>query len=380
MKTTVFLSILFILSSTGFAATLYVPDDFPTIQEAISAGEFAGDTIIVRPGTYVENIDFVGKAIHLKSEKGPVVTVIDGNQDGSVVKFENSEGFSSKIEGFTIRNGSGSGNHPSQFNHGGGIFCFESSPTIVKNMIIDNTLNSWGANGGGICCESASPRIENNCILQNEAENSGGGIMCGHSSPAIVNNLIGSNSTQRGGGGGIYFNNSSPEIRNNTIVGNSSNEGGCVEAYFNSSPTIINTILRYNDAPIGPEICIKDSSQTAELTISYSDVAGGQNSVFIYSGCILNWGAGMIDADPHFETGPEGDYYLSQVAAGQTVDSPCVDSHLKRDRRPAPIPSFLLQSILSHALTISRQCTIVPKGENCGEAPRCRKSAGRLQT
>jgi hypothetical protein len=37
-------------------------------------------------------------------------------------------------------------------------------------------------------------------------------------------------------------------------------------------------------------------------------------------------GVGNIFADPCFVTGPEGDYYLSQVAAGQGVTSPCVDA------------------------------------------------------
>jgi hypothetical protein len=34
----------------------------------------------------------------------------------------------------------------------------------------------------------------------------------------------------------------------------------------------------------------------------------------------------MIDADPLFVTGPQGNYYLSQIAAGQGTDSPCVDT------------------------------------------------------
>ncbi len=37
-------------------------------------------------------------------------------------------------------------------------------------------------------------------------------------------------------------------------------------------------------------------------------------------------GAGNIDLDPLFVSGPDGDYYLSQIAAGQAVDSPCVDA------------------------------------------------------
>jgi hypothetical protein len=62
------------------------------------------------------------------------------------------------------------------------------------------------------------------------------------------------------------------------------------------------------------------------LTISCSDVKGGKSSIHVESNCTLNWGAGMIDADPLFVTGLEGDYYLSQIAAGQASDSPCVDT------------------------------------------------------
>jgi len=48
------------------AATIHVPADYGTIQEAIDAA-VGGDTVLVAPGTYVENIDFLGKAITLKS-------------------------------------------------------------------------------------------------------------------------------------------------------------------------------------------------------------------------------------------------------------------------------------------------------------------------
>ena len=51
-------------------------------------GEEASDTVIVRDGTYVENINFNGMAITLKSENGPATTIIDGNQQGTVVAFD----------------------------------------------------------------------------------------------------------------------------------------------------------------------------------------------------------------------------------------------------------------------------------------------------
>jgi len=72
--------------------------------------------IIVRPGTYFENIDFSGKAITLRSESGRDYTVIDGNQAGCVVKFSMNESSLTTLQGFTIRNGHGNA------NLGGGIF------------------------------------------------------------------------------------------------------------------------------------------------------------------------------------------------------------------------------------------------------------------
>jgi hypothetical protein len=56
------------------------------------------------------------------------------------------------------------------------------------------------------------------------------------------------------------------------------------------------------------------------------DISGGSYTV-TYT-CIQQAvsGTGNIHSDPRFVTGPEGDYYLSQIAAGQASDSPCVDA------------------------------------------------------
>src|SRR5262245_56321528 len=72
-----FTIVLAALVPTGVeAATIRVPADVPTIQGAIvSAHE--GDTILVAPGIYVENLDFLGRSITVTSEQGPQVTVID---------------------------------------------------------------------------------------------------------------------------------------------------------------------------------------------------------------------------------------------------------------------------------------------------------------
>lgn len=113
-KIIISLTLLFLLAAVGltFAEVIYVPDDYQTIQGAIDAAA-DGDTVIVRPGIYEENINFLGKAITLRSEQGPRVTVIDGSSaeypdSGNVVLFINGESYDSLIEGFTITGGTGS--------------------------------------------------------------------------------------------------------------------------------------------------------------------------------------------------------------------------------------------------------------------------------
>ena len=104
MRIAVVIAILSLISSIGFSKTIHVPGDYTKIQEAIDAAT-DGDTVLVKPGTYVENIDFNGKAITVISDQGADVTVIDGNQAGSVVTFCSYEGQRSILVGFTIKNG-----------------------------------------------------------------------------------------------------------------------------------------------------------------------------------------------------------------------------------------------------------------------------------
>ncbi len=95
MRVAIFFFIVFTIPALAFTKTIHVPGDYHTIQEAIDAS-VNGDTVLVAPGTYVENINFNGKAIIVKGSGGADVTVIDGgnpsNPDfGSVVTFQSGE-------------------------------------------------------------------------------------------------------------------------------------------------------------------------------------------------------------------------------------------------------------------------------------------------
>lgn len=332
------LSCFLLLSGTGRCADITVPDDYPTIQDAIDAAA-TGDTVLVRAGIWQENIDFSGKAITVKSLFGPDQTVLNGMKSGSVVTFSGAEGPGSILEGFQISNGLGY--YVSSFygHSGGGILCLGSSPTIRDNIISLNAARK----GGGICClDESAPAISRNTIIENSA-NHGGGIYCRNSSPTIIGNTVSNNEADQGGGicsqksstplianntlasntaqldgGGMwaaiptdYF------VINNTVFGNTALQygGGCFSS-GQGNCSVINSIFWNNDAAKGPEIYVDLSSS---VSASFSDIEGGENSVFVKLGGSFHWGTGMYKVDPHFVEPQAGDFHL--VALSLCKDS-----------------------------------------------------------
>ena len=86
------------LPGVSAAATLNVPGDFATIQACIDAAVGGVDECVVAPGTYHETINFLGKAITLRSSSGADVTTIDATGIvGSVVTCANGEGSNTAI-------------------------------------------------------------------------------------------------------------------------------------------------------------------------------------------------------------------------------------------------------------------------------------------
>ena len=65
--------LIFASSIAVSATTICVPDDYSTIQEAINAAS-SGDTVVVRDGTYTENVIVDKDHLTVRSENGARVT------------------------------------------------------------------------------------------------------------------------------------------------------------------------------------------------------------------------------------------------------------------------------------------------------------------
>ena len=179
-----------------------------------------GDTVVVTPATYFENLKFKGRNIHLTSANPHdwdivAQTVIDGSDTDTVVLFEDGEDANCVLTGFTITNGMPVG------DYGGGIRIRNySGPTILNNRVTGNTAKK----GAGICLYHSFSQVRDNLIFGNKttAIGQGGGVMlidCIEEPNAILaNNLIVGNTALYGGG--ISIQQSDAIITNNTIAYN----------------------------------------------------------------------------------------------------------------------------------------------------------------
>lgn len=254
------------------AKIIHVPANQPTIQAGINAAS-NGDTVVVAPGTYYENINFNGKAITVKSSSGAKVTIIDGGGVAPVVTFDTNETSSSTILGFTLQHGIST---VGTLYMGGGIFVYFASPTITRNII----ENNHACGGGGIGVYYGSPAILTNTVTGNSQASCYGGDgaikVVGDGSVQIVGNSIRNNTSPIGNCGGISLVGAgSPTILNNIISGN--------------------VVSGLSPASVGGGICI--------WNISGADVLIAQNLIY---GNTAGQGAGIYafvpsGAQPVFE-------------------------------------------------------------------------------
>ena len=256
--------------STFSAGTIYVPDNYATIQGAVENASVGG-TIVVRDGTYTENVK-VNKSLTIRSENGPGSTIIvspEGVNDHVLTVSADHV----NINGLTVKNATGR-NEAGRYNYAGmyisahhcnitdntamnnafGFFFSESSKNSLKNNIASDNL------GDGIYLNySDFNTIANNTVMQNQrygirlwpshnntvrnnnVSNNAYGIRLGGSH----NNIIERNNVQSSTFDGIYAFYSN----NNSFVDNTASQNNYDGFFINASynNTLIDNIVNANN-------------------------------------------------------------------------------------------------------------------------------------
>src|SRR5260370_6702384 len=266
------------------ANVLNVPGTYATIQAAINAST-NGDTVMVAPGTYFENIDFKGKLITVQSAQGPSVTTIDGSNLAPVVNFSTNETAAAVIQGFTLQHGTATG----AFGYeGAGVHINGASPTVLGNVVM---ANPSCASGVGISIAFASPVVRDNNISGNTKQagcsgQDGGGIYIrGAGSAQIIHNTLSNNTTDYGGAISLFAA-GTPTLLNNTISGNGAQyEGGGIYAVNQSDANIVQNLITGNrSAGSGAGLYISPPSGTRGALLVNNTISGnfgGDSGLFL---------------------------------------------------------------------------------------------------
>ena len=276
-KCLLFVALLWVAtSSLSLATIIYVPGDYPTIQEGISAAN-PGDTVLVAPGIYYENV-LMAEGVNLIGS-GMENTIIDGGGLSDVVSCLTINNY--LIEKFTVQNSQQGGSTPGNV----GVFLNPRSSVGTKTVRYCRVRHNghgvqvWNDFGG-------VTYVEHNIICDNIYDGFDPYLGTTH----LTNNSIVDNGRDGyhdwAGGGTVY-------IKNN-IFANNGRYG----------------IFKHRDTPV---------------YISYNDVWNNVEGAYYegYSGSPTPFdpypGTGEIAADPIF-VGPEvEDYHLRW-------HTPCLDA------------------------------------------------------
>ncbi|MFC1602372.1 hypothetical protein ACFL3U_02265 [Pseudomonadota bacterium] len=200
-----------------------IGDYHNTIQAAVDAA-VDGDTVVVLPGTYPENLILgSGQAnITLKSHDGADSVIITGS--GANEPVIKASGYNQTVlRGLTLNNK----NEDPTSTKTRGLHVFYASPILQESIIEDNhvSIDDYSS-GGGIFVQNGDLHVERSWIRGNTGT-TGAGINCTNGNLTLINSIVSGNGSFHNGygrGGAIYvYDNCSASIISSTIAGNRAN-------------------------------------------------------------------------------------------------------------------------------------------------------------
>ncbi|MDD4237287.1 MAG: NosD domain-containing protein [Desulfotomaculaceae bacterium] len=276
------------------AKTWYVDDsgsaDFTTIQAAVTAAG-AGDTIIVRDGTYSENV-VVDKSLVIQSENGADQTIVQAAaSNADVIKVTAAN---VTIDGFTLSGGKS------------GIVIWGSSSS---SCTVKNNLSSGNNQGISIEALASSNTVSNNVVTQSGSY----GI---YLTNTTGNSITGNTCSNITGSEYVYALYLADNADNNTVSGNTSDSNNIgIRVKAADSNSIFNNTFSNNN--FGMEIATKPVSNVIYLN-NFTGNTSGQLSAG-YGAIAGNFWNSQVDQTYMFNgaqyTGPVGNYWSSYTGA-----------------------------------------------------------------
>ena len=305
------LGILFLLAAVEctLSKTIHVPADYPTIYEAMRHTEF-GDTVLVAPGTYPEGgeLRIASPRVTVESEAGPLVTKIEA------VCYTESVS-RSVIRGFTISGWS---------RRYEAVFICEECRITLENCIIrvpDDSGFTWLA----VEIHDAYGLRLIDCWLVDSKRGPG---LWGYelSQELELRNCVIAHNDHLGyPGGGMYISSLYRMwLFGCTIAHNRARKGAAIYGAGIGNIKMSSNIIAHNEATnsLGVGGVFVNIPSGNECIVEYNDFWDNKGGDY---GGSIRIGEHNMYRDPIFVDGPEGEYYLSQVAAGQSGNSACLD-------------------------------------------------------
>jgi len=364
------IGVFIVVACPASAATLVVPTvEYPDIRAAVDAAQ-AGDTVLVEPGTYVEegSLRFsVRDGVRVVSRSGPLSTILDYSQmqPESGLVFHQC-GRETILDGFTLRHWVNEDDAVVEiwrasptirncrfedcwsWHRGGAIYAGYGSGTnpLIQDCVFQRNTGVAGAISMGT--EDMDDRAEiERCLFEGNRGQSGGAISGYVLQVDIRDCIFKGNSTdddQYGGGGAIWLASHSVSlvenciltqnradkyggaiaawdelhIRGSTIVANAAGESGGGLAVGPGDCVIEKCIIQGNCAPEGAAVRAWGSSM--ELTVICSSL--------LLSEVAMLQSAGLILDGPHLEADPRICLLPACSSGGPPVAE---DLHLRSD-------------------------------------------------
>jgi len=298
-----------------------VPADYTSIQGAIDGAE-DGDSVCVSAGEYVENLDYLGKALWVEGVDGSGATIIDGGGAGSVLTFQSAEPAEAVLTGFTLTGGAAErgggiaityGAGPTLFElviagneatYGGGVYVNQGYLNLSDALVSGNTLYGPYNAGGGVWTATTDPYavvLQSVSILGNtSAEDACYGAGLRLLSASVVRNVVvaGNHCEGTAYGAALYAQGNDLLLENVTVHGNTaaSNVAG-LYLYDSGVITLNNVAITGNEGTAGGGILVNGSPTVVQ---TFTDVHG--NAPADYEGLMDPTGSdGNIAVDPLYQ-------------------------------------------------------------------------------